>query len=79
MQRHKNEWLIANVKRIEGVQRQLLEHSYAGSYGGAIDLTAVNNLLGGAILEITKLQNRIEELEEKVKEKPAPVGKNKKG
>jgi len=57
----------------------LLEHSYSGSYGGAIDLTAVNNLLGGAILEITKLQNRVEELEAKAKEEPAPVVKNKKG
>ena len=64
---------------MEAVQRQLLEHSYSGSYGGAIDLTAVNNLLGGAILEITKLQNRVEELEAKAKEEPAPVVKNKKG
>jgi len=65
MQRHTNEWMIANAKKIEAVQRQLLEHSYAGAYGGAIDLTAVINLLGGAVLEITKLQKRIEELEAK--------------
>jgi len=55
--------MIANARRIEHAQRQLLEHSYSGSYGGAIDLTALNNLLGGAVLEITKLQKRIEELE----------------
>jgi hypothetical protein len=72
MQRHKNEWLIANAKKIEGVQRQLLEHAYAGSYGGSIDLTAVNNLLGGAVIEITKLQNEIEELK-KPKEEPKPA------
>ena len=65
MQRHTNEWMIANAKRIEGIKRQLIEHAYAGSYGGAIDLTAVNNLLDGAVLEITKLQKRIEELESK--------------
>ena len=63
MQKHKNEWLIANARKIEGVQRQLLEHAYAGAYGGAIDLTAVNNLIGGAILEITQLQKRLDELE----------------
>ena len=62
MKRHINEWLIGNAKKIEAVQRQLIEHSYAGAYGGAIDLAAVNNLLGGAVLEITKLQNKIEEL-----------------
>ncbi len=65
MQRHTNDWLIANAKRIEAAQRQIIEHSYAGAYGGSIDLPAVNNLLGGAVLEITKLQKRVEELESK--------------
>ena len=64
MQRHTNEWLIGNAKRIEGIKRQLLEHSYAGAYGGTIDLTAVNNLLDGAVLEISQLQKRFEELNE---------------
>lgn len=63
MQRHTNEWLIGNVKKIEGIKRQLIEHAYAGAYGGSIDLTAVNNLLDGAVLEITKLQKKIEEFE----------------
>jgi hypothetical protein len=62
MQRHTNEWMIANARRIEGIKRQLIEHAYAGSYGGAIDLTAVNNLLDGAVIEITKLQKTIEEM-----------------
>jgi len=65
MQKHTNEWLIANARKIEAVQRQVLEHSYAGAYGGSIDLAAVTNLMGGAVLEITKLQNRIKELEAK--------------
>lgn len=55
--------MIANAKKIEQAQRQLLEHSYSGSYGGSIDLTALINLLGGAVLEITRLQKRIEGLE----------------
>lgn len=67
MHRHKNPWLIANARKIEASQRELLEHSYSGSYGGAIDLGAMNSLLGGAVLEITKLQNRIEELEKEKK------------
>ena len=62
MQKHKNEWLIANARKIEAVQRQVVEHSYAGAYGGSIDLAAITNLMGGAVLEITKLQKEIEEL-----------------
>ena len=69
MQRHTNDWLIGNAKKIEAVQRQLIEHSYAGAYGGAIDLAAVNNLLGGAVLEITKLQNQIEGLSKRLEKK----------
>ena len=60
---------MVDWKKIEGVQRQLIEHSYAGSYGGAIDLAAVNNLLGGAVLEITKLQNQIEGLNKRLAKK----------
>ena len=67
MQRHTNEWLLVNARKIEDVQRQLLEHSYAGAYGGSIDLTAVNNLMGGAVLEITKLQKKVEHLESEKK------------
>ena len=59
MKKHTNEWLVANARKIEDVLRQLLEHSYAGAYGGSIDLTAINNLMGGAVLEITKLQKRV--------------------
>jgi hypothetical protein len=63
MQRHTNEFMIANARKIEAIKRQLLEHSYAGSYGGSINLAAVNNMLDGCIVEITKLQRRVEELE----------------
>jgi hypothetical protein len=57
--------MIGNSKRIEGIKRQLIEHSYSGSYGGAIDLIAISNLLDGCVLEITKLQKRIEDFEAK--------------
>jgi len=67
MQRHTNEFMIGNAKNIEAIKRQLLEHSYAGAYGGTIDLAAVNNMLDGCVLEITKLQRRIEELEQEKK------------
>ena len=67
MQRHTNDWLIANARKIEAVQRQVLEHSYAGAYGGSIDLAAITNLMGGAVLEITKLQKKVEQLESEKK------------
>jgi len=63
----KNEWLIANRQKISAVQRQLVEKSYQGAPEGELDIAAVNNLLGGAVLEITKLQEKIDELNEKVK------------
>lgn len=72
MHKHTNEWMIVNARKIEAIQRQLLEHSYAGAYGGAIDLTAVNNLLGGAVLEITKLQFKIEELTKELEKRNEP-------
>ena len=62
MQKHTNEFMIVNARNIEAIKRQLLEHSYAGAYGGTIDLTAVNNMLDGCVLEITKLQKTIEEM-----------------
>lgn len=44
-----------------------MEKSYQGAPQGDLDLAVVNNLLGGAILEITQLQNKVDELNEKVK------------
>ena len=63
----KNEWLIANRKNISAVQRQLVQKSYQGAPEGDLDLAAVNNLLGGAVVEITKLQEKIDELNEQIK------------
>jgi len=47
-------------REIEAVKRQLLEYDYAGSYGGAINLMQVNNLLDGCVVEIVKLQQENE-------------------
>lgn len=58
----KNEWLLMRKREIEAIKRQLLEYAYAGSYGGAIDLAKVNNIIDGAIVEITKLQDQKEAL-----------------
>ena len=68
----KNEWLIANRNKISAVQRQLVQKSYQGAPEGDLDLTAVNNLLGGAVMEITKLQERIHDLNEKLKTATEP-------
>ena len=67
MQAIKNEWLMANKNKISAVQRVLVEKSYQGAPQGDLDLGVVNNLLGGAILEITKLQNKVDGLNEKIK------------
>ena len=67
MQAIKNEWLMANKNKISAVQRVLVEKSYQGAPEGDLDLGVVNNLLGGAILEITKLQNKVDGLNEKIK------------
>ena len=44
-----------------------MEKSYQGAPQGDLNLAIVNNLLGGAVLEITKLQNKVDELNEKIK------------
>lgn len=67
MQKIKNEWLQMRTREIEAIKRQLLEYSYAGSYGGSIDLMRVNKIIDGAIIEITKLQNQVEKLNEEIK------------
>ena len=61
MKEIKNEWLFANRKKISLIQRYLIEKSYQGAPEGDLDLAAINNLLGGAVLEITKLQEQITE------------------
>ena len=64
----KNEWLIGNHKRISAIQRMLVEKSYQGAPEGDLDLASVNNILGGAVLEITKLQDQVDELLKKAAE-----------
>jgi len=67
MEKLKNDWLIANKSKVVAVQRILVEKSYQGAPQGDLNLALVNNLLGGAVLEITKLQNKVDELNEKIK------------
>ena len=57
----------------------LVERSYQGAPEGELEHAVVNNLLGGAIVEITKLQNKVDELNEKVKKVEAKETKPKKG
>lgn len=56
MRQINNIWLQQKKNNIEKIKRQLIEYNYAGSYGGAIDLMAVNNIIDGAMVEILKLQ-----------------------
>jgi len=56
MQQTKNAWIQTKKVEIEAIKRQLLEHDYSGSYGGAINLMQVNNMLDGCMIEILKLQ-----------------------
>ena len=51
---------------IERIKRQLLEHAYAGSYGGSIDLGKVNGIIDGSVIEITKLQDKHDSLKKEV-------------
>ena len=60
--KHNNIWIQTNNKKISNIKRQLIEYSYAGSYGGAIPLMEVNNTIDGALIEITKLQKENDEL-----------------
>jgi len=61
-QQTNNVWFQQKKKDIEALKRQLLEHDYAGGYGGSIDLMKVNNIIDGAIIEIFKLQRENEVL-----------------
>ena len=63
----KNIWFETNKKQIEVLKRQLLEHEYAGSYGGSINLMDVNNTIDGAIIEVLKLQKENDVLKEELK------------
>lgn len=67
MQQIKNVWIQMKKREIEAVKRQLLEYDYAGSYGGAINLMQVNNLLDGCVVEIVKLQKENDDLKAELK------------
>lgn len=62
-----NIWLDTNRKRISNIKRQLIEYNYAGSYGGAINLMEVNNIIDGLLVEITKLDKENVELKATIK------------
>lgn len=66
MKQTRNIWVQQKKFEIESLKRQLLEYSYSGSYGGAIDLMKVNNLLDGALIEILKLQDEVDVLKAEV-------------
>lgn len=65
MKKTNNTWTQTNAREIEGIKRQLIEYNYAGSYGGAINLMQVNNIIDGALIEIFKLQEEIDGLKNK--------------
>ncbi len=67
MQQTRNPWIQTKKREIEAVKRQLIEYDYAGSYGGAINLMQVNNLIDGSVVEILKLQTENELLKEELK------------
>jgi len=62
-----NIWINTHKKRIEKIKRQLIEYNYAGSYGGAINLMEVNNVIDGLMIEIVRLDKENAELKNKIK------------
>jgi len=61
-QQTNNVWFQQKKKEIEALKRQLIEYDYSGSYGGAINLMQINNVIDGAVVEIFKLQKQNEVL-----------------
>jgi len=68
MAQHNNIWIQVNNKNISSIKRQLVEYSYAGSYGGKIPLMQINSIIDGALLEIKKLQSENDELKVLIRE-----------
>ncbi len=66
MHQTNNVWIQTKKGEIESIKRQLLEHDYAGSYGGSINLMQVNNMLDGCMIEILKLQLENETLKKEI-------------
>lgn len=63
-----NIWFETNKKKIEAIKRQLIEYNYAGSYGGAINLMEVNNIIDGLLIEVVKMDKEIIGLKNSLKQ-----------
>lgn len=61
-QQTNNVWFQQKKVELEALKRQLIEYNYSGSYGGALNLMQINNVIDGAVLEIFKLQKQNEVL-----------------
>ena len=59
-----NEWLRMNKNKIETMQYQLTEMAYKNENPG-VPLTEYRGLIGAAVVEIKKLQEKINELSKK--------------
>ena len=68
-----NMWIQSNARRVEKIKRQLVEYSYAGSYGGAINLMEINSMMDGMLIEITKLTEENEKLKNEIKRLTTPA------
>jgi len=73
MERVVNDWIQANRGEISAIQRLLIEQSYAGQHG-LFDYMKIHNILGGCIIEISKLQTQVNELKRALAEKQEKKG-----
>jgi len=73
MERAVNDWIKANSGEISSIQRILIEQSYAGQ-DGVFNYMKIHNILGGCIIEITKLQTQVNELKIALAEKQEKKG-----
>lgn len=62
-----NEWLQINEKKIEAMQYQLTEFAYKREAPG-VPFESYRGMIGAAVVEIKKQQNRINELQAKADE-----------
>ena len=59
-----NEWLKMNKRRIDAMQHHLTELAYKNENPG-VPLVEYRGLIGAAVVEIKKLQEKINELSKK--------------
>jgi len=64
----KNQWLQLNQKKIDAMQYHLTELAYKNENPG-IPLGEYRGLIGAAVVEIGKLQEKINELTEELSKK----------